>query len=169
MSVSDEITEEERQAILAEVVWAEAQFDANPESTEARLAMHEARVRAGWHEFLAATNSAAKALDYIPWVTRKVMSYTETWGDRPYEAADKVPPRTWLAAHQEDGGRKIHAATIGDDGKWRRRVDEELDVVAIESFGHLRSLATRLGLGLMVMPEDRRGLQELMVKDDRDY
>lgn len=163
---SGEITEEQRQEILAEVTWAEAQFDAKPDSAEACLAMHEARVRAGWHEFVATTNSPTKAKDYLPWVAKKRVAYVETWGgsgDGP-----KIPTPAWLAGGQV-GSRVIQPATISDDGQWRRKVEDELDVVAIESFGHLRSLATRIGFGLMVMPEDSRGLQELMVKDDRDY
>jgi len=167
--VSDEITAEEKQAILDAVVASEAAFDANPESAEARLALHEARVNAGWHEFRAETNSPTPPGHYVPWIARKRVSCVETWGEHEKKAySSAIPLKFWLEP-SETSERKIHAATICSDGEWRRTVELEVDVVAIEGLIHLRSLAERLELGLMVLPPDASGLPVLQVKDDRDY
>lgn len=169
LSVGDEITEEERREIMAKVEAAEARFNADPENVEVKLAMHEARLDAGWHEFVVETNSPADPAEYIPWVVKRRVEYVETWSEahkKSYSSA--IPIRAWL-----DGGSTTdvteHHGTLDTDGQWRRKVERAMNVVAIEGLVHLRSLADRLGLGLIVEPTGKEGLPVLRVKDDRDY
>jgi len=152
---------EGRKAASSEVAVLEERFSDDPNNEKLRRELHLARVKAGWIEFLVDTASGVDSRVVIPWVATREVTWTEEWAGPP-----KTPAPSWLKPEASviTGGkvRKIGNHRICDDGKWRRDVIHEFDVVAVEDLAHLCSIVTRME-DMIVYKPDVTGLMTLTI------
>lgn len=140
----------------------ENQFAENPDDAELRRALHAARVKSGWREFMIDAVSGVNPISVIPWVSISTVVTTEEWGDTG------APSKDWLLPvdRLEDGLRKtITNHRICDDNRWRRDVHQEFYVVAIEDLEHLCSVVDRMEDLILFKTDESAGLQKLTIFD----
>lgn len=147
----------------------EDKFAEDTENADVRTKLHAARVKAGWSEFLIDTVSGADPRLTIPWVAVRAVKYEETWGETPGQTGD-VPEKGWLKNEvdvlERGRVRKKLNAHVCKDGKWRREVEIEVEVVAVEDLAHLCSIVSRMEDVILYKP-DVTGLMKLTIFDQR--
>lgn len=154
----------------AKVALLEEQFAEDRDNEALRRELHAARVRAGWSEFRIDTVSGVDPRTIIPWVATREAKWDEEWSAEGAKA--ETPPRSWLETEAKaiDGGhyrvyRNPRACT---DGKWRREVIQQIDVVAVEDLAHLRSIVERME-DLILYKPDETGLARITIFDQRSH
>lgn len=151
---------------LSHVAELEERFSENQDDENLRRELHVARIKAGWSEFKIDAASDSDPRLVIPWVAVREVTWAEEWNEKAY--GRKTPDAWWLKTSGSVGERgkmkKISNPHVCDDGKWRRDVTEELDVVAVEDLAHLRSIVTRMNDFVIYRP-DATGLMTLTIFD----